>query len=166
MYEHSGCSSSYGSDSGRISGGEGSTRTGGENENVNVARGEVGSSCDTIVWVHRASLFRVIFSSCYMLELPNTTAALSMVYLHKYLDFINPERYREETYKYIVLVAAIFLACKESETLKTVRNVFYVTLKLMNSDLTEADLNEVSPPVTIVTLQLKPDTWYFTGVLL
>lgn len=90
----------------------------------------------------RLQLFKVVFAACNALLVPNTCAAMAMMYLHDYMDFIR-DRLEMEQHKYLIVIAVIFIACKESEHLRTFRDVFNVTLKSMNSELTSEELDEV-----------------------
>lgn len=76
---------------------------------------------------YRLTMSNLIFSAAYGLRLPIETAAIAMVYFHMYLDLLGYETLKESTGDTQTMITAIvFLACKTSENIRTIRDVFNI----------------------------------------
>lgn len=74
-------------------------------------------------------LSRILLIASNKLELPNTTAALSIVFLHKYFNFKGC--IDDQT---ILCSSISFLSCKVDENCRSLRDVINVMYKLINPD--------------------------------
>ena len=71
-------------------------------------------------------------------------AALSMTYLHRYEQLYETKEAELNLENKILCVAVIFLGCKTTENLRSIRDVFNVVFRTADEHITVMELDKVS----------------------
>lgn len=71
-------------------------------------------------------------------------AALSMSYLHKYQKVNVTSLDSGSTDLNILYIAAIFLGCKTTENLRSMRDIYNIVTKTMDETISLSDLDKVT----------------------
>lgn len=71
------------------------------------------------------------------------SASLALMYLHKYVKFTGVEVYNSTVQSPVLITALVFLACKATEQLRTIRDVFNVISRVLDESITAKDLDVV-----------------------
>lgn len=112
--------------------------------------------------------FKTVYVSCQRLILPNVSiywaltltplnlygspfisrhsqiaAALSMSYLHKYQKVVGTALDDAAEDMNILYIAAIFLGCKTTENLRSMRDIYNIVTKTMDDTISLSDLDKV-----------------------
>lgn len=65
------------------------------------------------------------------------------MYLHKYVKFAGAKEYNATVQSPVLITALVFLACKATEQLRTIRDVFNVISRVLDESITAKDLDAV-----------------------
>ena len=65
------------------------------------------------------------------------------MYLHKYVQFTGAKEYNAIAPSPVLITALVFLACKATEQLRTIRDVFNVISRVLDESITAKDLDAV-----------------------
>ena len=73
------------------------------------------------------------------------SASLALMYLHKYVKFAGVTVYNATELSPVLITALVFLACKATEQLRTIRDVFNVVSRVFDESITAQELDAVRP---------------------